>query len=239
MPQINPLQGDRGMGIKPLGMIIGGVIVMVLGVGAYFMFFDKPSSGLSSLGLPTSKSTGSLKCRDLLPDNKFQQITGKNPADYELIQQGEGLAVAGLNALPGHEGAGDQVVEAGVKQVICSYVDPKNKRSSVGAMVGQLLYIITWSNYSAEEAFNSEIKWQTEYAGEKVGGGGINTTYPPAPTIVSGLGATAAWYDDRLTVLSTDKKYSITLGVERDEDGNILTTHDMVEAVAREIDGNL
>jgi len=197
---------------------VGKIIIIIIGIaiiggGAYYLFSGGSFLNQSSNNMSSSKSSGEFSCKDLLPDSKFQEITGIS--DFMPLEEGRDRTVEGLNLLPGNEGAGDLAVEAGIQQLICGYAFTESSKQSVsyaGAVAGDIAFGIVWGGVGAEEAFRVEKDAITKIASEGASYAGIDI--PPdkesLPVDVFGIGSAAYLQKGDLTFVSSNKKYLVS-----------------------------
>ncbi len=233
---------------KWIAMAVVGVLV--LGAGAYFAFGRNGGASDSNFGSDNStskKSSGSMECKDLLPDGKFKEITGIN--DFELHQSGIDVTAQGLNELPGNPGTGDLAIASGVQQRNCGYVyTAKGKESSAQSQTAvgdpvfgsDIMYTVVWGGAGAPQAYDISKQTDLDFSkGKETTFNGQSFTIPANPDMtpvdVSGVGSAAYFSEGYITVLSTNKKYMFSFI----ENKNVSLSKEKQTALAKVIDSNL
>ena len=208
------------------GRIIAIVIALLViagGTGAYFFLYSKKLNNDTPYKPGTDMAANeAFNCRDLVSDAKFQAVTQKNIADYQLVEEGNGLAVAGLNRL--QQGLGDQVNNEDVKQVVCGYVANGSPYKG-SAIYGEIIYVVTWSPQDEEVAFNRGRQVMIDVAIQlKI----------ESPVDIQGIGLSAyhGGADSAdLNILSTNKKYMIHVGIDKDVANREIVAQELGKAI--------
>ena len=216
--------------------IILGIVVVAGGVAGYFMFFrDSSPVGISS----NTGSKSSLDCKDLLPESDFQRIIGKSASEYELVfednrlDQGEGGGE--IQAVKDTFGVKTEQFASGARTILCSWFAPEasEQRKSIQTVIGansaiggDVSFALVTQDGDMTEGYETQrdpfsklgdgthsfggqtitVKdGQVTYAGSTLATEGMR------PNDIPELGAAAFEKFDTVTVLSSNRKYIISI----------------------------